>query len=412
MEQQNCKELTDLIIGRMTELGYSYTTIHRRINYVYRALVRYCNTEHNGMYSREAGVLFLESIEDRLSNVAKSTQSVYCNAIRRADAALEGNFDWYNVSKKRQEYELSCFSEILSDYEAYLYKTGKTVSDVRARCHVLAHFLKSIEEQEVMKLGDIRTEHIYKAFEASNSKAQFTKSVRSFLKYLYKSGYCEADISDEVPRKAGHKPVPTVYREEEIDQLIGSVDLNRPAGRRDLAILLVAARLGLRSSDIAGMRLSDIDFEKKKISVEQKKTKQMIVLPLRDDIENALKDYLENGRPASKTDHVFVKVQPPIGDPMQPHTVYSIMARLFRRSGIDTAGRRKGAHSLRSSLASNLLSRGISCPEISQVLGHTSYESARYYVRVDLKNLYDFALEVIPASDGLMNYLSSGGKRE
>ena len=161
---------------------------------------------------------------------------------------------------------------------------------------------------------------------------------------------------------------------------------------RDYAIILTAVRLGLRESDILNLRFSNIDWENGKIQIIQKKTKQPLCLPLTDDVAWAIIDYLKNGRPGCDCDYVFVRHNRPI---THLNSTYDIVQKYIRQSQITLpSGKRHGLHALRHSLASKMLEQGIALPTISGVLGHLSSDTTKYYLKIDVNQLRQCALEV------------------
>jgi integrase len=151
--------------------------------------------------------------------------------------------------------------------------------------------------------------------------------------------------------------------------------------------------LGIRSSDVAALKLSCIDWNHNTISFEQFKTKQPIVLPLLDEVKYPLLDYLKNARPESEdNEHIFIKSR-------APHTYYSkglynVVSRCIKESKVDTTGKHFGPHALRHSLATNLLAENVPISGISDILGHSSTITTEIYLSVDETHLKEISLEV------------------
>jgi integrase len=171
-------------------------------------------------------------------------------------------------------------------------------------------------------------------------------------------------------------------------------------------MLLLASRLGLRASDIAGLKFSDINWEKSEISLVQYKTKVPIKLPLLTDVGNAIIDYLKHGRFNSKSEHVFISSRAPYVDATHG-MVSSAINNIISNAGVSIKYRHHGPHSLRHSLASTLLENGTSIPVISEVLGHKSTTSTMTYLKIDLASLMKCALPVSNVKDAF--YEQKGG---
>ena len=123
-------------------------------------------------------------------------------------------------------------------------------------------------------------------------------------------------------------------------------------------------------------------------------------MPLLPEILEALDDYVENERPKRDDNHVFLCNSLPHTGAVQPHTIYTIISRIIETTDINTNGRKRGAHSLRSSLATALLNEGYTHREVQNALGHKSPEAVKSYVKTEVEHLRDYALPV-PAPSGI-----------
>ena len=170
--------------------------------------------------------------------------------------------------------------------------------------------------------------------------------------------------------------------------------MGNPCGIRDYAIILLIARLGLRSSDVANLRFSNIDWESDRIRLTQVKTGNPLELPLLSDVGEAIINYLKNARPKTESDHVFIRVQPPYTE-FRSGAVGALVQEHLLRSGIHLEGRKTGSHALRHSLASRLLEHEIPLPVISEILGHVNTQTTMTYLRIDINELKKCALEVM-----------------
>jgi integrase len=210
--------------------------------------------------------------------------------------------------------------------------------------------------------------------------------------------YTSIDFSYLVPKDSYKKEahLPTTYTKDEVERLINAMDRGSPKGKRDTAMILLAARLGLRASDICGLRFENIRWETNTIFLIQKKTKEKIELPLLVEVGNAIIDYLKYGRPVSELPYIFIRAQQPY-DRLEEPTLHSIVSFYLKRAGISNIDEKKhGPHALRHSLAGFLLEKKTPLPVISEVLGHTNTESTKAYLRIDLESLRQCVLEVPP----------------
>jgi site-specific recombinase XerD len=228
--------------------------------------------------------------------------------------------------------------------------------------------------------------------------------LRDFFKYLYTQRILETDFSFMIPRSnyKSQPKTPSIYSKEEVEKLILSVERSSSVGKRDYTIILLAARLGLRASDIANLKFENILWEQNTIRLVQYKTEKEIELPLLPEVGNAIIDYLKYGRQQSDEPFVFLSVRSPI-IPITHVGVTSLMQHAFAKAGIDTKNRKHGSHALRHSLVGRLLEQQTVLPVISEVLGHENTESTKFYLRVDLISMKQCALDVPPVLPSFYN---------
>lgn len=192
---------------------------------------------------------------------------------------------------------------------------------------------------------------------------------------------------------------------EEFVAILNAVGREDSAGKRDYAVLLLTIQSGLRAGDIRNLRIPDIDWKRKKIHLVMGKTGQPIDIPLLDPVGWSIIDYLKNGRPVVSHDHVFVRHRAPFGQ-LGGSELGTALRRYIVKAGIDTKGRgHHGLHSLRNTLAGNMLTSGAPLPVISQILGHQDIKATEIYLKVDIEHLRRCALD----PDAYWNPVAEGG---
>ncbi|MCG3189364.1 MAG: Tyrosine recombinase XerC [Burkholderiaceae bacterium] len=210
-------------------------------------------------------------------------------------------------------------------------------------------------------------------------------ALRSLLNHGQMCGEVTPQIVAAVPSVSSWATTPTLPRAisaEHARLAIESCKLHTAVGRRDRAVLLLLARLGLRSSEVAALRLDDVDWSAGCLRVCGKGGRDGL-LPLPPDVGEAIAAYLQDGRPASADRHVFLRSRAPIRSfKNSAVAVASIVEHALQRAGIDAP--HKGAHQFRHALAVNLLRQGASLPEIGELLRHRSPQITTVYARVDL----------------------------
>jgi site-specific recombinase XerD len=218
-----------------------------------------------------------------------------------------------------------------------------------------------------------------------------TSALRSFLQYARYCGKVKLDLAAAVPVVPNWTmtTIPRAISAHQVRRLLASIDRSTAVGRRDYAILLVLARLGLRSGEVAFLELDDIDWSVGQLNVHGK-TGQRGELPLPTDVGKAIAEYLRNGRPLSASRRLFLRARAPVCGFRGASGVGSIVRHRLQRAGIDAPTH--GAHQFRHGLASEMLRQGASLVEIGELLGHRSPETTNIYAKVDLKALRTLAL--------------------
>lgn len=219
---------------------------------------------------------------------------------------------------------------------------------------------------------------------------QCTTALRMFLRFLIAEGQCAVGLDAAIPTLAHWRlaSLPRYLPPKDVERLIASCDRASAVGRRDRAILLLLARLGLRAGDIVHLRLSDIDWEGASIQVCGK-GRRSTRLPLTQEVGQAIVAYLKKGRPQTSADTVFVSSCAPFR-PLRSYSVSHIVDKAFRRTDVVRPSR-GAAHLLRHSFATSMLRQGASLEDIAAMLRHRSIETTQIYAKVDIPSLQQIA---------------------
>lgn len=220
--------------------------------------------------------------------------------------------------------------------------------------------------------------------------ALMVTSLRSLLRYVFANGWIAVDLSTCVPTVPNWRlsTVPKYISRDQVELLLASCRRETPIGRRDYAILLLIARLGLRSCEVIRLTLDDIDWQSGELLVRGKGSR-LARLPLPVEVGEALVAYLRDGRPVCDTRRFFVKARAPVRAFHNPSTVSTIVRRALERAGLEPAS--KGAHLLRHSLATNMLANGATLAEIGELLRHQQTATTEIYAKVDIVGLRSLA---------------------
>ena len=185
--------------------------------------------------------------------------------------------------------------------------------------------------------------------------------------------------------------LPKALPPAQVKQVLADARKRRsPVARRDYAILLLLARLGLRGGEVCHLVLEDLDWENSRISIRGKGGR-VTQLPLPADVGQAIAAYLQHNRPrVSDARRLFLRGRAPLAGFKGQRSVGSVVERALHRAKIDSP--RKGTHQFRHSLASAMLQQGSSLSEIGELLRHRSPNTTAIYAKVDLHSLRSLAL--------------------
>lgn len=290
----------------------------------------------------------------------------------------------------------------LREYEQYVRERRHLrPTSLAERMHNIAVFLdflrtRGLESLDTLQAEDlsafIRTRTAWKPRTVSHVSCD----LRLFLQYLFMRDILPRDLSTAIPtiRLASNTKVPSVWEPELVERLLAVVDRSSPKGKRDYAILLLAARLGLRLGDIKGLTLDHLHWTTSTIEIVQNKTGEPLVLPLIEEVGAALIDYLRAGRPRVEHRHVFTNLTPPFEPICERDRLHRVVTFWRELAGIKfRTPQRQGLHSLRHTLATRLLGAQTPFPVISAVLGHASPATTFIYAKADVETLRIAAID-------------------
>jgi site-specific recombinase XerD len=292
------------------------------------------------------------------------------------------------------------FREATERFLAYRRFEGIVERNMSTVSLYLERFFSYLTAQEVTRVPQIEPKHIHGYMRfimgfSNQSRDHMMRTVRQFLGYCFKNGYHTEDLSPYAPFVHYDKRsrIPSAYSQDDVMKLLSIVDRANPVGKRNYAILLLIARLGLRSGDVANLKYENINWEENRISLTQHKTGQPLTLPLLEDVGLAIIDYLKFGRPKCEATNIFVRHSPPVS-PFSSNGIYTMVSSHIGKAGLLTKGKKHGPHALRHSLASRLLEENVPLPVISAILGHADTNTTAVYLSIDIEKLRGCALEV------------------
>jgi integrase len=401
----NQTKVSDLIHSFENELkkhGYGEDSF-RRYRKVFRELIEF--TE-DGPYSQKICTDFLVDRLERAGGFftageSSKNQMYYLRAIR----SLADFFNFGTIFRRKDIGEFiiwpDAYRKLVEDYLDTLIARKLARRYIRQNELVFKDFIAHLDAQFVSGPAGIEPNHIsgfvgsLVGFAPKTISAKVS-ALRRLLCYAYLEGYIAKPLADVLPKVfCTRTALPTVWTSEEIQKILKAVDRGNPTGKRNYAMILMVARLGLRIGDVKDLKLTDIDWNNNCVRIQQNKTEAPLALPLLNDVGWAIIEYLKNGRPPTDAGNVFVRHNPPFIPFASTSSLHGMISGIISKAGIPAEKKpRTGMHSLRHSLASGLLQNKVEINVISEILGHSSPESVRHYVRVDLPALRQCALNV------------------
>jgi len=290
------------------------------------------------------------------------------------------------------------FAPILTPYLQFVHThRGLAAKTARKYIQKLSAFAQYLEAAGITELDRITPQHIrefYENAENDGPRRSYGSTLRVFFRWAAVQGWLSSALRDAIPRPRQYRYVslPDVLDQAEVDCILAAVDRATPLGRRDYAVLVLAARYGLRPCDIRQLTLDEIHWREARIDLRQLKTGRPLALPLLPDVADALSAYLLDGRPASTNRTVFLRHCAPFEPFAAENNLAAIMRGALRRAGLADRPGRRGLYLFRHTLATQLLAAGHPLKAIADVLGHASTQTTYGYTRVEVDGLRGVAI--------------------
>lgn len=375
----------------------------KRYNHTWDHVQEFMEAGKISLYDRKVGDSFLcgwhgDKLYEQLTRRQKER-------VRHVDV-LSGYHERNTVPRPRYKYRQILFEgELGKPFNAFIEEESvtKKCSSVTGYKGRIEHLYRHLQKESAT-VGNLDIpcmlrflNHFGKGRSAAD-RNNILMTLRKFMRYLCSCKLLSDNNSEKwmslLSLRPVHQPkIPSVYSLEEVEALIGAVDRGNPQGKRDYAMILLAARYGLRFSDIIGLRYCNLDWEQNRISLFQQKTGKRVVFPLSEEVGNAIIDYLRYSRPETELPYIFITAHAPYKE-LTANGMGIIIKECFRIAGVDFTNKRHGPHALRHSLASNLLKSNETLPVISGIPGHSNTETTMEYLRIDLDTLRICALDV------------------
>lgn len=397
------RDLTVLLEKELYRLHYTEQSI-KSYRVMWRHIIAFCESEGLDHFTEDLGMRFLDkwynfSELEKTGNLTQSIINVFRIVRMLGDFQQHGSIlrRYYKQKELLQNNE---FKELLQYYMSHCQQKEYSKVTQNHYRDICEKFLSYLESQKISQITDIIGKHIngyintllgytYKTVELQLC------ALRSFLRYLYTNKLHQQNLAETIPAIKARKQnrIPSVWTRDDVTKLLDVIDRGNPAGKRDYAMILMAARLGLRTMDIRHLKLEDLKWQDNRIELIQSKTSRALSLPLLPDVGWAIIDYLKNGRPKVESPYVFLRQLAPLEPFSDEDRLHQIVIKYMRLAKLPISPqKKKGMHSLRHTLASRLLEENTPLSVISDILGHVSTDSTAVYLKVDIDMLRECAL--------------------
>ena len=392
--EDTLKQLIEEAMRQLEQLGLATGTLKLYRTMAFHHIENLYDSKYSTVFQKE----YLKQLEgdfiQQYSDEIISKDSLNWR-LRGINILLEicdyGVFEWKVYIHKTKIQLLNFHEKILMDFIS-----GLSCSIKRKQIYesVLRRFLDFISKKKIISFSEI-SQLIVRDFivDISSSKPKSMDDVMTALRkmflYLNENSYCKDGfwMLLAAPRSREHKVRPCM-KLDETNHLIQQIDRTSPEGKRDFAILTLAAVTGLRAGDIASLELTDIDWEKNELHLVQGKTNVILILPLSKNILTAIADYILNGRPETTDVHIFIRSCAPYVNLKDGVSISCIFRKYLKASGIiHNVDDGRTMHGLRRAIGTQMVSEGVPVSTVAQVLGHIGIKATKQYISLDLDGL-------------------------
>ena len=403
MDKKYLPDLISELDQELLRLGYtkgSMTFYRRRWN----QLMAYAEDRGEYYYTEQLGIDFVQEFfgitQDDFARILPQAETQELRVIR-----MVGDFQLHHAVlrrylKHREILSTPFFLEMRQRFQEHCMKKGYSQVTTGHYVKQSSYLMDYLAAHGMEDLSAVTLENIYAYIRTLagftyKTVEQHLCSLRAFFRFLYQEGIVTVDFAAEMPMVKARKQtaIPSVWTHEELKRLIGAIDRGSPKGKRDYAIILIACRLGLRCTDIKGLRFENFNWAEKKLCFVQSKTKQPIELPLVPDVGWAVIDYLKYGRPKVESPYIFVRHMAPFLPFSEGDHLNQLIKAYMVKAHIPVSGKHRGMHSLRHTMASVLLEKDTPLPVISDIIGHLDTNSTAVYLKVDMAHLAECPLD-------------------
>jgi integrase len=399
-QKSRYRERIDVLAARLSHLRYSKSVVDQHLHEWLR-FGRYCEKRGidvpGSIYAHE----MKGYLRRRLPRGSKSRRR-FIRASLRILIEADGHGHFAKRIHPPARPTTALFETWVPSYIDFLQEhRGVSGSTLRKNVLALHEFTEFLEGLGIRDLRSIKATHVHDFCMNPGSRKPITWTsivgiVRRFLKYVFIHQGTEQNLSFAAvgARYYNYSGLQDVLTEQELDKLLVSIDRSDAVGKRDYTMLLLAARYGMRPSDIRKIGLDDIRWREGCIALCQSKTGRELILPLLPEVSEALIGYLRGGRPSTHVRNVFVRHKAPF-EPFAPgNNLSGVMSKALSKAGLGERTGARGFYLLRHTLATRMLRADITIKMIGDILGHVSTNSTLGYTKIDLPALRSASLSI------------------
>lgn len=398
MSNMFIKELAVQALIQLKEAGLNQASIHFYKEELFKPVLQFFEHNKTTTYCTQLMNEYNQCILYRLNLGEigeKHFRALKLGAERLSAFAVSGQISLQPKKRGPSVQVSSIYEELLNRYIQSLEQSESTLAGKAAIIRRYFAFLWERGKARIAETGvkDLRN-FIFEAMKDYRSKSHLLSVLRDFHKFakerdLIAFEYEKALCAPATP----HKKVMPCFSQDEINEILSSIDIETVNGIRDYAIILLAVNTGLRTIDIAHLKLLDIDWKRGEISIIQQKTWQPLLLPVDQEVLTALNNYIQNSRPPSPQNYIFLRSRAPYQRFHDGHAIGSIFRRRLNSAGLAKEnGDGRSVHALRRTLGTRMAEEDVPLTTIFQVLGQRSPDSAKQYLSLDCAHLKKCAL--------------------
>ena len=402
MERLPIKDLINNLEQELVRMGYAEATLdYYRVNW--KRIIAHFDVHGESYFSEATAMKYVDSRCNFFEKEKAGTlmqSNIYLFRIIR----MIGDFAQHGTVLRRYTRSLTRVNnpfnqELLEKFKSQCESGGYAASTYKGYARTAENFISYVEAHDILlqelKPADL-TEFVKTLLGYTYKMVEYVLcGARSFLRFLHSEGAVAADFSEMLPNIQSRKQtrIPSVWDKGDLLKLLEAIDRGNPSGKRDYAIILLVARLGLRGVDVKRLTFSNFNWNENYFEFSQSKTSRPVRLPILKDVGWAIIDYIKNGRPISSSPYLFLRHLAPIEPFSDEDHLHQIVVKYMRLAKLPISGKKKvGMHSFRHTLASSLMENHTPIEDIAGILGQQNTESTPTYLKSSLKLLGECAL--------------------